>query len=859
MMRRDLLLSATCLSAVLLASSPAQAGWNLRLRGHVVGTPTPGALVDLLPGPTQPVVTNGAVSNVPINDVTPVFHGSSSDVGYDVQGFAEVLGPPIVEVGDVGVSETHRFTIDAHHTSTDVEAAAGLESNVSSAKAGCDGAALSDIGTPSQDPWSKATGFGFTVTSANYSDGLHYCVVALSPATGGDIVLNGPYQDEWGNFYPGAISRAAGISDGTGLAPGNLVTASGGTYNWRGQGGGVPGISRGMSLLGGLTRAGTAVDGTSAGGVTCGGACGSGSDGVYHVTGAPQLVPPVLMEFGANHRIWFVTNYHGTLRGNTSGVPNPKTFYVCGGASPVGCVGNDSTNTGLTPASPLATYAAALAKMITTDTASSTSYRGRWGNVLCMMGGGTYTISGSPAVPWSVIGATIYEGIGGPHCPAVAGDPGRPTLYFDPTTEQNSLAQHTGFVHLSFLNNPDNKNGGQSNWMYTDDVLQISPGLEQGGLLSGGGWGAFNSTTYFGENGTCAGCEMIVNHVGKYFVADAIHNNKVVIGSTFDAGGNIFEWMTADAVSGDKVLHNVTIPSGMSITAIFGTYGNLSFYPAGAGAPGCFPGSFNITTSDDVAHTITLDTAASSNCTAGHLGDATAHPDIAQITGAAIAGGLMIKHNSFNMTTNGVGQEIFLEGPLSGAVISDNVGRIDPVATYHGRAVTGGNVDVTFARNNIQTAAAAGMEQDSTSYTVTGGFNAYAPNPSGLESFIDETCSGPTPQYEAYGSARWKVPAVNACHAPSFVRCATNPKIVQTGSGVGSTVAITVADSFTVTPATHSYAWHRSTVSNNTVVSTVNATYTIQAGDVGQALYYQDDVTTASGPAVCASAALVIN
>lgn len=275
----------------LCGASPA-AAWL----PHGTGASPPPTVPDIIPGSSPPVVNASTSAPVTVtatvNNITPTSHGNPSDNGYALRGLIRPTGIPEVEVGRPGVSGVLHVGWFVKHPPTNAEKAAGLVSNVVSVDMRCDGGSWFTIGAPTNNP--DASGqldWNATVTSSNFADGLHQCDARGTPATGPDIIAQGPMTDEYGNGYELVKTYSGSINDTQG-GTGNILTVPANPLivNYSGGGASDPMLSIGMSVATVGAAPNTFIDGdhtTNSGSCTAstGAICsGVGRAGTYHVT-----------------------------------------------------------------------------------------------------------------------------------------------------------------------------------------------------------------------------------------------------------------------------------------------------------------------------------------------------------------------------------------------------------------------------------------------------------------------------------------------------------------------------------------------------------------------------------------------
>lgn len=512
-MRKHIL--ALLAAACSLVSTHADAGWNLRLRGTV--SPTPPSGVDVIPGATQPLYDNSAstatlvkfqAGTVPVNDISPAYHGNSGDNGYGLRGSGRWDALPFALV--TGVQHIGLF---AWHPPTDVEMAAGLYSNIVSVKVRCDGGQWYTISAPSSNSDAGGTtDWNFTVNDANYADGLHKCDAIAQPATGPDIVMNGPPFSNGGSIYETQSTGNIIIDNGTRGTAGHILTipTGAGTFNWAtATASGVIGYGWSISAKG--VVAGTFIDGdanTNASlcvaetGSNC---TGSGGVGTYHVTQSNLVYGAVLtggIDNGAGAPGTLLT-----VSGRTSGGMSLNLIY---GAILYGAGVTDGT------------------KLNGANNQSGTNCTAQSG-AFCTGKGmtGTYTVTATQLV---AAGTTLYA--------TTPAEFGNQRSYYFITNHNGTLPRATVYVNAS--TGSDGNSG-----------TAASPYLTIGKALTAG-TAADSSTTY---------------HKGKWGVTICLEGGQAYgySGSVTNPDSSIGYSTYRSAAAGDALCPNSGDPGGATV------------------------------------------------------------------------------------------------------------------------------------------------------------------------------------------------------------------------------------------------------------------------------------------------------
>jgi len=284
-------------AALLCVASPA-AAWRY-------GTPAGGSSSpSVIPGGVQPAYDNTnstagkvVLTNVTLNTIATTYHGTNTDNGYSVRGSMRWDALPFSLI-----SGTQQVGLFAWHMPTNAEKNAGISNDVTYVNVRCDGGSWFTITGPSAN--ANAGGvvdWNFTVNDANFADGLHQCDAVAVPATGPDIVAQGPPFDQYGDGYE-LISASNIIIDSTtrGVAGNILTVLSAGIFeNWEAAAAsGV--ISIGQSVATAGVAPGTFIDGDSTHNASScvaqsGSNCtGAGGVGTYHVNQSQALYGAVL-------------------------------------------------------------------------------------------------------------------------------------------------------------------------------------------------------------------------------------------------------------------------------------------------------------------------------------------------------------------------------------------------------------------------------------------------------------------------------------------------------------------------------------------------------------------------------------
>lgn len=674
-------------------------------------------------GGTSPLVTLGAFAptvnagssagvtvTATVNTLTAANNGSSGDYGYSLRGSLRWDDIPFLEVGSPGVATTRHIGFFPYHPPTDVEKVAGLASNIVSAQVRCDGGAWFTITGPSANPDAGGvTDWNFQVTTgAGVADGLHQCDVIARPATGPDIIAQGPALDDYGNLIETAKANAVTINNGS-AGSGSILTvpASPTMYNFNGTNisSNIVSIGQSVSMYG--VAANTFIDGNS---TTNASACfaetgtnctGAGRGGTYHVS-RPQLVASNPATFGTHRSHYFLTNYNGTLS-------RPTKFVGLGGADTTGCG---------TSASPCLTISYAQGRIIAADAAAF--HKGKYGGTVCLMGGSGYSYSGTASKPDSSVGWTVIQGADQAPC-SLGADPGNPTLTIATgITDRSYYPNRTmwRYMNLAGYNAPTTANGGQGWYLAADHVSAKAATMGSGGLLSTGAEYCVESTSWFGNDGACSGALMVRNTTTKYLVADCQHDVAVAVGNVCDYGGPQFFWATGTSSIGSNVITGVNLVpelAGYTAAQIWTpnptpgsgtTPPQVGLFAAGLLESSCFPSGPLLYVIAATSTTLSLGDIsgtpvnATANCTSGNIGWPGAHGDNYQIVVGNPFSDIYVANNNYALTTGGVQQGLFLETPqISGAYVGNNQFMLNPLNTESALLTKGGNENVIFDNN----------------------------------------------------------------------------------------------------------------------------------------------------------------
>jgi hypothetical protein len=225
-----------------------------------------------------------------------------------------------------------------------------------------------------------------------------------------------------------------------------------------------------------------------------------------------------------------------------------------------------------------------------------------------------------------------------------------------------------------------------------------------------------NSKSFFGNNGLCAGCEMINFSTGKYSITDGSHNSAVVFGNVFDGvGGEPSTWVTGTYnTSSFLTLTNVTLPAdvtaaGNTLTSMFVgdgvTHGPVK-NSAGLGTSCWNTGS--TTAVSATSNTITFQNIGQTDggvCGNGSTvfmwGNNGDHADSLQLAVGTPFMNVFLLNNTFNGTYPTQGQAPFIEPILmSGIDHENNIYNKNPFDPEIAYSVNGSNDNVTNANNS---------------------------------------------------------------------------------------------------------------------------------------------------------------
>lgn len=689
------------------------------------GTPAGGgggSSPNVIPGASQP---NTNPTLVTYNTIAPVSHGSSGDYGYTIRGWARWDDVPLVEVGQSGVAGSRQIGLIAVHTPNNAEKAAGLATDITSVDVRCDGGSWFTITAPSTN--ANASGvadWNFTVNSANFADGLHKCDAVAHPATGPDIIMEGPLEATTHDTVPS--NTAVAINNGSSSA-GNILNVSGTMENQGGStGSGALGV--GMSVSGMGVAPDTFIDGSSTVNATScvaqtGSNCtGAGGTGKYHV-GVSQLVASTTATFNIERSFYFITDYGGGAAGGGLG---RGTHIIYASQS-----GNEG-NTGADAAHPVVGTATARGKIYTNDATG----HGKWGGIVCLMGGGTWANdTGTGTDPTLTLGFLKYQSANTAPC-VNAGDPGGATMKFSETGD-DIYASFT-FARVWYKNiktaaqsgcnsgscYPGSSDNGKATQLVAEGVTNTTNDWQDGGLLGNSAYACFDSTAYYGNDGGCNQAQIVRNSTLKYFKADGLHGVALALNNTIDGGGAVFAWTTGSSTAGSPVITGVTVQGGQALSTLFPA-GNVINVWDGSNVPGfCFPGSSsttNPTVVSTTSNTITLDMNATSTCTGSYLGDSSGvHSDMVQNQQDWLTADIILIGNSFGQTFPAFQQGFFQEQQgVSGIYLDSNSWKNLPADTndsiievsggnehviYHANVWTGGNIrQDTYGDSNDET------------------------------------------------------------------------------------------------------------------------------------------------------------
>jgi hypothetical protein len=734
-------LPAVLAALVLAACASPAAAWF----PHGTGTGGGGSSPDVLPGGSAPTVTVSSASVVgAYNNITPVSYGSSGDYGYSQRGFAVWDDIPLVEVGQSGVNGTRHIGLVAAHSPTATEMAAGVVSNICSVDVRIDQGAWYTITGPTVNPdASGVTDWNFTVNSQNFADGVHQVDAVAKPCTGPSIIMQGPLFA--GIYDP--IVRAGGVA-----ISGNVLTVSGTLLNLYGAAEGNNAITVGRSVSATGVAPNTFIDGDSTTGNTdCGGGAGSctgtGKLGTYHVTVSQTLsaTPGVL---GNERSFYFVTDYHNSLGRGT------HVTFACNGTCN-GVTGSDS-NSGLTASLPKATVGGAMNAIRTQATGSQHAF----GGTVCLMNSGSnYTYAGSSSIPAATLGFTKIVSAKSAPC-NVATDPGNPTIVND-NSSRTWFGINVWWQDLTFSGAATNIDPPFAQKLVVQNVTATGS-VYNGGLLGSGGYACLDSTVRLSYGGGCSGTLIARNNNLKFYSEDGFHGAQLLLNNTVDGGGPRFVWTSGTSTIGSPVITGVTVAPGYTLAQAFPptTAGNcasstgcIGVYSASDSGSGCFSnGNTTIIAVDDVAHTITTDTNATSACT-GPLTWPGVHGDEIQNQTGVPWMDTYIANNDFGASYPGDQQGLYLEATAeSGIYVAGNAFRTSPTTVQSPVLVNGGNDHVMYSGNT---------------WSGGGAFRQDNLSASNDETFIGDQCLSSTFAGANYGAGtgnRRKAAASNACY-----------------------------------------------------------------------------------------------
>jgi len=558
---------------------------------------------------------------------------------------------------------------------------------------------------------------------------------------------------------------------------------------------------------------------------------GSGITGTYHLTGAAVLAAPNPAIIGTARSFYFITNFNGTIA--------RPVIYASN-------TGNDTTGTGLIYTSPVQTYGKALSLVNANDDGH--------GGTVCLMDGGTFSMSGPTSIPSSTVGLATIQSAS--QFPCVApGDPGGATVGPFSNTSRSYFPNRNEWRYVNLIGNaPTTLSGGMAWYLYADHVTAVSSPLDTGGLLGTGGFACVESTSYFGHDGACSGAVMARNVVAKYFTWDGLHDVAVAVRNSTDFGGPQMFWATGDSTSGSPTITNVTLPAelaGHTLTSIFtgmstDMTADFTLLRGGVLESSCFgtgSGYHNVIAVSDSPPAITLDANATTTCTGGNLGTE-AHGDNYQVADKSFnpQSDLYVAYNNFGILGPGIQQGYFLEGSsMSGVYTGHNSFQINSLDTESMLTTSGGNELVIYDQNTF-----LGNRQNVVNRQ----------NPSAFETYGLDLCPS-SGTYIGTGTNIRAQASGSACYSTSSEKCTAAPVITQTGTGLGSTITVTTPAVWSVGPSGHTYGWYKPDLI--TQRQSGNGTYTVVSGDVGTRFFMVDLVTSASGPGRCASAPLVVH
>lgn len=705
------------LAVLLLAAPPADAaGFFQRTKG---GVNSGGG------GPASPNVLPGAGPITGFNTIAATNFGSSGDYGYNVRGWGRWDDVSLTEVGQSGVAGTRQFGLVFAHAPTTAELISGVASNICSVLVRIDKGSWFTI--PSESSNSSAGGvvdWNFTVTSSNFSDGLHRVDAQGIPCTGPNIIMEGPLEDS-NHYAPTARITAATIDNGSGSA-GNILTVTG-TVNT------VNNYAGGMSLLVGWNVEGVGI------------APNTFIDSVlsattFHLTGSAQNIGSEVMTAGNEHSLYFITDYNNTLGRGT------HITYVSTSGS--------DANSGLDAAHPKLNPSSAAAVI----TAQDPTNHGKYGGTVCLMDGNSWTSDvGTGSLPDTSSGFLIYKGANAAPC-VHPGDAGNPSLLFN-ASYRTWGGLRVWYSNMVFNGSPSTLNYSLATQLVAEKVSAVG-NMYTGGMLGVGGIACFESNMTFTYGQSCYAM-LIRNQTTNYVSEHAIHQSEVVLNSTFNGVGPVFTWTSAHSTAGSKTITNVVMPAGYTIGQAFtpghdcytetiscigvtDTSGVDCFIVSGTNVP-------SIVSINEAAHTILTDKVAATTCD-GYLDFATdpgIHGDLVDIIVNTAASDIYFKGNNF-LLYPGWSQGFFVEPDhISGIYLGYNKFSLATATPESPLFVVGGNDHVIYERNE---------------YTGGGGYRQDSSFNSNDETFVGDKCFSGTGWTGAGTNIRRKAATSSACY-----------------------------------------------------------------------------------------------
>jgi hypothetical protein len=405
--------------------------------------------------------------------------------------------------------------------------------------------------------------------------------------------------------------------------------------------------------------------------------------------------------FGYQRSFYFLTNANSTL-------PRAKVF-VCQGTCN-GVTGSDA-NAG-TSAAPVVTISRAY--KIGLDADSSTFFKGKFGLTVCLMNSGSnFVYSGGtwfgPVASW--LGYVDIAAANSALC-GLGADPGGEWVTNDNMT-RNALPDpgNVAWHYVNFFGNADSGSPGDSIYYVADHVTQKTGLYGTNGIFGSGGYMCLESTSFFGNNGACPGTEMVRNTVGKYSVADGLHNTRIAVGNSMDGiGGEPMTWITGTySTATPLVLTGITMPSdvtsaGNTLTSLFVGDG-IVHSPMADFSNGCWNMGAQTVVSA-TSSTMTFQNVGQTDaglCPNGSTrtiwGSTGEHSDLVQITGVPFTD-VFYLGNSFNSSYPTAGQAPFFETILmDGVDHENNTYTKTALDVEKADAVNGANNNVTYGGN----------------------------------------------------------------------------------------------------------------------------------------------------------------